>query len=443
MIKMLLWILGSFLCLQCFANNLPESDKLSSIEHGLSWTTKMPDISGRLKVLQALTEETNNPNNTHSIILQHILPTTVEYIDKVNSVYPVDLVISICYSNDAKTVEILKAKGYNVFVPPNINFMLNDLWKVVTDILKSVDYPIVLQEVGGYFADWTHELAKYPHFKGCVEDTKNGLWRYQAAAQKKPLALPVLSMADTPLKRVEDSLIGDACVYSLEKVMRTQLASILDGLKCGVIGWGNIGKSVATSFKGRNAVVSIYDINPVVNMLGYGRGFFPVPLNQLLAESDIVMGCSGRRSIRVADLPNLKDGIILCSASSKNIEFDLASFASLCDIEDLTPSPSLCPIEKYTVRQTGKTFYVLDHGTPIDFLDMPLQGAILDCTCSELFVCLRHLATENLNPGISELTENLQIAVAKKWLKIHAEAFCGKEDENDKTFFYPESWDWK
>src|SRR4029077_8904657 len=119
----------------------------------------------------------------------------------------VDLVIAITYSADAGTVALLKAKGYNVLVPPSIDYMLNSLWQDVVAVLNTSKHPTVLQEVGGYFADWTAELAKSSSFKGCVEDTKNGLWRYQAASKKAPLAVPVLSMADTALKRVEDSLI--------------------------------------------------------------------------------------------------------------------------------------------------------------------------------------------------------------------------------------------
>jgi adenosylhomocysteinase len=252
---------------------------IDNIEHGHHFTQKSIDISGQLKVLKDLVSETANPDGTHCIILQHILPTTVEFIERVNSVYPVDLVISITYSTDEATVNLLKSKGYNVFVPPDIDYMLNSLWKDVVALMSKSNHPTVLQEVGGYFANWTGELSKIPNFKGCVEDTKNGLWRYQAASKKSPLAVPVLSMADTALKRVEDSLIGDACVYSLEKVLRSQLACILDGVRCGIIGWGNIGKSAAAAFKGRNAVVATYDINPVVNMLAFGRGYYPLPLD--------------------------------------------------------------------------------------------------------------------------------------------------------------------
>ncbi|MCA9272821.1 MAG: hypothetical protein KDA31_07235 [Phycisphaerales bacterium] len=416
----------------------------ANIERGTAVGKRCVDITGKMKVLHELAKGTANSDGTHSIILQHILPTTIEYIDIVNSVYPVDLVISIVYSSDQPTVEALRAKGYNVIVPPSIDYMKTELWKDVLRALDGFDHPVVLQEVGGYMSQWSKQLSGYPRFKGCVEDTKNGLWRYQEAESNGQLKLPVLSMADTQLKRVEDSLIGDACVYSLEKVLRTQLASILDGLRCGVIGWGNIGKSCATAFVGRNAVVSVYDINPVVNMLGYGRGFYPMPLAQLLAESDVVMGCSGRRSIRVADIHDIKNGALLCSASSKDIEIDLKGFAAICDVEDLTPKgDDLCPIEKYTVRKTGKFFYVLKHGTPIDFLDMPLQGAILDCTFSELFVCMRELSTNPHPPGVVELSSELQVLVAQKWLPTYVETFSTSEALKDKTFFFPDSWDWK
>jgi adenosylhomocysteinase len=250
-------------------------------------------------------------------------------------------------------------------------------------------------------------------------------------------------MADTALKRVEDSLIGDACVYSLEKVLRSQMASILDGMRCGVVGWGNIGKSCGTAFEGRNAVVSVYDINPVVNILAYGRGFYPMPLKQLLQESDVIMGCSGRRSIRTADLDDIREGALLCSASSKDIEFDLQGFAALCEVVDVTPSGAGCPVERYTVRKTGKSFYILKHGTPIDFLDLPLQGAILDCTFSELFVCVRELVSKPHNSGVIELADELQVLVAQKWLPAYMDTFAQSEDLADKTFHFPESWDWE
>src|SRR5580704_9667580 len=130
---------------------------IANIDYGLDFVERSIDITGQLKVLKELAGETSNTDGTHSIVLQHILPTTVEFIDRVNSVYPVDLVIAITYSADANTVKLLKSKGYTVLVPPDIDYMLNNLWRDVVAVLGSAKQPVVLQEVGGYFADWTDE----------------------------------------------------------------------------------------------------------------------------------------------------------------------------------------------------------------------------------------------------------------------------------------------
>ena len=50
---------------------------------------------------------------------------------------------------------------------------------------------------------------------------------------------------------------------------------------------------------------------------------------------------------------------------------------------------------------------------------MPLQGAILDCTCSEVFTCMRELTSKVHVPSVVPLTDGRQVAVSKKWLQIH------------------------
>lgn len=73
---------------------------------------------------------------------------------------------------------------------------------------------------------------------------------------------------------------------------------------------------------------------------------------------------------------------------------------------------------------------------------MPLQGAILDCTCSELFTGKRELSSKVHAPGVIPLTDGLHVAVSKEWLQIHSQTFEVPGAEKDKVFFYPESWEW-
>ena len=124
------------------------STHLKNVESGI-------DIEGHLLVLKELISETTNPDNTHCVILQHLIPTTVEYIERMNTIYPVDLVIGIVYSADESTVQLLRAKGFNVHIHADINDMLDNSWKLIDDLLTKNSYPLMIQEVGGYFAKWT------------------------------------------------------------------------------------------------------------------------------------------------------------------------------------------------------------------------------------------------------------------------------------------------
>ena len=73
---------------------------------------------------------------------------------------------------------------------------------------------------------------------------------------------------------------------------------------------------------------------------------------------------------------------------------------------------------------------------------MPLQVPFWIARVQNCLSCMRDLAMYRRAPGIVELTDDLQVAVAKKWLRIQAEAFTGDVASKDKTFFFPESWDW-
>ena len=61
---------------------------------------------------------------------------------------------------------------------------------------------------------------------------------------------------------------------------------------------------------------------------------------------------------------------------------------------------------------------------------------------SALFrVVMRELSSKAHAPGVIPLTEDLQVAVSKKWLQIHSQTFAVPGAEKDKVFFYPKSWD--
>lgn len=387
-----------------------------------------PLLPPRLPALGSLMKTVPSPGAVRAILITHVMHTAVEYIEKVNEVFPISRIIAIPYSMDPSAVELLQSSGFNLVLPSSISDTFVKARNETIAALRESTTPPIVQEVGGYLASYTQELARYRNFKGTVEDTNNGHWRYEKTG---PHPCPVLSMAQSPLKYVEDTIIGDAVMYSIERILREDYCGILQGIRAAVIGFGKIGRSTAVSLKGRETVVSIYDINPAKDMSAKVEGFFPKPLHDLLPESEIVVGCTGQTSIRDVDMPFIRDGAILASASSKDIEFALKAFAEKCTVENIAEH-----ITKY-IQPNGKFFYVLYNGSPVNFRDKSILGTILDMIYCELFVCMREVAANRVDLGLQKSMPALQDEVAKAWLRAHSEDFSSAID--DKVWDYPKS----
>lgn len=392
-------------------------------------SSSVNQTDSNLPALKSLVKTVSNPGKVHSVLVAHVLHTAVEYVETVHSIFPVQSVIAVPYSADMEAVEELRRRGFKVIVPDSVPDTFIKAYEETKLALESNTTPLIVQEVGGYLAKYIKELTVFEHFVGVVEDTNNGHWRYE---QHEPHDRPIISMAQSPLKDVEDTIIGDAVVFSIERVFREENAAILQGARCGVVGFGKIGTSTAIGLKGREAVVSIYDINPAKDMRAKVEGFFPLPLHELLQRCDLIVGATGQTSIRLPDMEHIKNGAMLVSASSKNIEFALSEFEANC-----TSVEQVNTVTKKYTQKNGNIFYILNDGTPINFRDKSILGTILDMIYCELFICMRELVDGKVENGLHHSPPYIQDEVAKAWVKKHSPTFSKYPDE--KIWDYPES----
>ncbi|MBI5921307.1 MAG: hypothetical protein HY847_06610 [Betaproteobacteria bacterium] len=402
--------------------------RLSMIRFDTVRVAGAPKFGAELPALTGLLGTVAPTDRPRSVLITHLLDTAIAYVEAVHSVFPVARVVAIPYSASSSAVQTLRAKGFNVILPASIPDTFVQSETQVIEVLKEASTPLIVQEVGGYLAHASARLAAFQHFLGVVEDTNNGHWLYESTG---PHPIPVLSMAQSPLKAVEDSIIGDAVLFSIERILREEFAAICQGLRSAVIGFGKIGRSTAVALKGRESVVSIYDINPAKDMSAKVEGFFPRPLHDLLPESELVVGCTGQTSIRLTDMPFIKDGAILASATSKAVEFALTDFERECSVEKFSDL-----IWRFT-QPSGKRFYVLLQGTPVNFRDGSILGTILDMIYCELFLCMRELAAKRAPIGLSKSPPPIQDEVGKAWLRSHSDDFS--RALGDKIWDYPES----
>lgn len=344
------------------------------------------------------------------IILNHALPDLPDLLEAANAIAPVSLFIPVPYSVNPEVLPRI-AKNFPVATPSMEQLLDHEtLAGIVRPHLQ--DGRTAILEVGGYFAPALPRLkAEFgERIIGFVEDTEAGHRRYLRA---EPLPYPVMSVARSPVKQHEDSLVGPACAFSAERLLKSR-SMYLQARRCLVLGYGKVGRGAASSLAGRHNAVTVYDMNPIRRTVAMGDGFRIPQREQALAQADLIFGCTGATSLHAADFPLLKSGAILVSCSSKRHEFDLAALNRDYARSEVAPS-----IDRFD--RGDQTIYLLAGGAPVNFLDGGVGGPALPLVQAEILMAIGELLNAPRdNSRITEIGEDRRKRLAELWI----DTFC-------------------
>ncbi|MDX0527552.1 hypothetical protein GOC94_10095 [Sinorhizobium medicae] len=344
------------------------------------------------------------------VVLTHLLPDRPELLDAFNAVCPIALVIGIPYSTVPDVLAEVRKK-YSVATPTLAELLtpqfMTDL--VGQTLIANPGVKLAIMEIGGYFAPALNAIhATFAdRVVGFVEDTQNGHVRYEAA---RPLPYPVISVARSTLKEGEDTLVGPACYFSADKLMR-QLGVLLTPRRTLVVGYGKVGRGTAHALSKNYCPTTVCDINPIRNCVAQGDGMLIPNREDALRNADVVFGCTGVTSIAGADFDLLNDECFLISCSSKNIEFDLATLnGPSFNMTNLIPNADL-----YVSKTSGKKIYLLGRGTPINFIDGAVFGPALSLVQAELILASHAIHAEPVTGDLSEIAVEPRKTIAALW----------------------------
>jgi len=204
--------------------------------------------------------------------------------------------------------------------------------------------------------------------RGVIEGTENGARRYES---QRRLAVPVYSVARSPLKYPENHLVGAGVVFSVEDLVRSR-GEVLQGRRACVLGYGRIGRGVAQALRGRGIDTTVFDIDAVAVAEAAAQGFQVSRVKErALRGATIVIGASGggasgHPSLSGTDYTRLSPGAYLASVTSSDDEFDLQPLKHGWSVQELAPNVTL-------YRQDDLRFHVLAGGNAINFA----HGAVL------------------------------------------------------------------
>ena len=276
---------------------------------------------------------------------------------------------------------------------------------------QKVRRKLVLHEVGGYCAGLAGKNSVFQQIcAGIVEETKQGLWRYSAEAS---LQVPVVQFADCKFKSMEGEFVGRAVARSVDEDLAT-LGTGVESSHVGVVGFGDIGSGVARALRSRGARVLCYDRKAFRMIEAASQGFTCLDLQQLLDSCDAIVGATGVGRLEKKHLRAIKDGALLCSASSRNLEFPMRDIRTLREGEaDLSPH-----VREFRFKWR-KCVRVSSDGFPVNFRTLSLPSSFGDLMFCQVVKGMAAIATHALCAGIHRLTKQDEEEIAEIWFTCY------------------------
>lgn len=330
---------------------------------------------------------------------------------------------------------------------------------------------VILVDIGGYFAEAVDgpnairdalERRRY-RLLGIVEDTENGHKRYQEWLDNRPRdtkPLPIYSVARSPLKSPENHLVGVAITFSIEAILREQNI-VLQSRRAGVIGFGPIGRSVASALRNRGIPVRVCEVDPIRLAIAAAQGFhvhhydddyisFVNDLNLIVSATgagaqrkavsrgdkdtsidDIIrpsrLAASRRLPLNGDTVGYLEYGTYVASVTSSDDEIDLASVEQRYEAKTVSDNVTLYtergPEGGVAERRGRHQFMMMMNGNAVNFAHGGVIGPAIELLQGEIVMCMQKLseissktiANANLE-SIQELSTHDRRVVADKWL---------------------------
>ncbi len=297
--------------------------------------------------------------------------------------------------------------------------------------------PDILIDDGGDLIVLAHKKPKLiTQILGASEETTTGVIRLKAMERDRVLRIPVIAVNDSPGKRYFDNRFGTAesTLQALMSITNTQIS----GKKVVVIGFGFVGRGIASRARGLGARVVVVESDPVKALEATFEGFEVLPMRNAARVGDIFITATGSyHVIRKEHFRIMKDKAILCNAGHFNVEIDIGGLAQISKkrrkiMED---------VEEFTLRN-GRRLYLLTEGRLVNLagrrsLGHPIE--IMDLSFSLQALSVEYLAKygSQMEPGVYNVPPEIDRKVVTLKLKamgVELEPLTPEQQEYQRSW---------
>jgi adenosylhomocysteinase len=213
-----------------------------------------------------------------------------------------------------EAVEVLRAEGITVIGGPTKDEQEHGCY---LDEVLAAEPDLILDNGGDLFARYL--TSPYAGLVGGTEETTSGRMRLEPL--RGQLRRPILVINDSPIKQFAENehAVGQSALESFLRLTNR----VTNGEQVTVFGYGACGRGIAANFRGAYARVSVVDIDPVARLRAHLDGFSTPARDTAVADADIIITATGARGVlTAADLPLLRDGVILANSGHFPAEID-------------------------------------------------------------------------------------------------------------------------
>jgi adenosylhomocysteinase len=309
-----------------------------------------------------------------------------------------------------EALQVLQAEGITVIGGPTKDSQVHSRY---LDQVIAAEPDLILDNGGDLFAKYLD--APYPGLRGGTEETTSGRMRLEPLRDR--LRLPILVINDSPIKQFAENehAVGQS---SLESYLRLT-NRVTNGEQVTVFGYGACGRGVAANFRGACARVTVVDIDPVTRLRAHLDGFSTPPRDAAIADADVIITVTGGRDVlTAADLPLLRDGVILANAGHFPLEIDVEGLVRSADVADvLEYDDDLMTLE----LRDGRRIHVISRGHMFNLAGpRPMGNSIesMDLGFALQARCLEAVATGSVDASscVVPVPGRIDAAIARSYL---------------------------
>ena len=276
--------------------------------------------------------------------------------------------------------------------------------------------PTILTDDGADMNVKAHFDKRFKNMKilGATEETTAGVTRIRAVENQGKLRYPVILVNEAYTKHMFDNRYGtgQSTIDGYLRAMNLLMAS----KRVVVVGYGWVGRGVASRCHGMGSKVIVTEIDPVKALEAHMDGFEVMPMAQAAKLGDIFITCTGMTSvIRKEHILKMKDGAIMGNVGHFDVEIDSEFLLKKSkSVKEVRPALDECVLKNgkkvYLIGQGRLANLVAAEGHPPEVMAQSFSNQIL----SVMYILKNHSKMEN---KIINVPEEIDTQVAVDALK--------------------------